>query len=150
LIPVPQRNTLEVVNTKRIVQVALVVVGAFNLGLGLWAMLGARSFFDALASDFDPFNAHLIHDIGAFMAGLGVTALLALVWSDGWSVALGGNAFAALAHLGTHLADRDTGATLTDPFGLALFAAFVVAVLAKLRFGSTGLDEEAGRARLER
>jgi hypothetical protein len=137
-------------NTKRIVQIALVSAGGFNLGAGLWAMLGPRSFFDALASEFDPYNVHLIHDIGAFMAGLGVTALLALLWTDAWSVALGGNAFAALAHLGSHLVDRDIGSSPGDPFGLALFAALLVSVLAKLRFGSSDSESEAGGARAER
>jgi hypothetical protein len=118
------------------VQVALISAGVFNFGVGLWAMFAPQSFFDALASDFEPYNVHLVHDIGAFTAGIGATALFALVWKDGWSVALGGNAVAALAHLGTHLADRDIGSSPTDPFGLALFAALMVGVLAKLRLGS--------------
>lgn len=120
-------------DTRKIVRIALAGVGLFNLGFGLWAMFSPRTFFDTLASEFDPYNAHLIHDIGAFTSGLGVTALLALAWRDGWSVALGGNAFAAIAHFGTHMVDRDIGSSPTDPFGLALYAAVVVGVLVKLR-----------------
>ena len=123
-------------DTRKIVQVALGGVGVFNLAFGMWAMLSPRTFFDSLAADFDPYNAHLIHDIGAFTFGLGVTALLALLWKDGWSVALGGNAVAAIAHFGTHMIDRDLGSSPGDPFGLALYAAVVVGVLAKLRLGS--------------
>jgi hypothetical protein len=132
------------VQTKRLVQVALVIVGAFNLGAGLWALFAPQSFFDALASEFDPYNVHFIHDIGAFMSGLGVTALLALVWTDGWSVALGGNAVAALGHLGSHVADRDIGSSPGDPVGLLLFSALLVGVLARLRFGNEGGSGESG------
>jgi hypothetical protein len=130
--------------TKMVVQVALVVVGISYLVTGAWAMLGPRSFFDSLASDFPPYNVHLIHDIGAFTLGLGVTALVALGWRDGWSVALAGNATAALAHLVSHLVDRDEGATLLDPFGLALLAALLVAALVKLRLAGDDLARAAG------
>jgi hypothetical protein len=128
--------------TTSLVRAALVITAAFNLGAGLWALFAPESFFDALASEFDPYNVHFIHDIGAFMAGLGATALLALVWSDGWSVALGGNAVAALGHLGSHIVDRDIGSSPGDPFGLLLFSALLVGVLAKLRLGS----EEGARS----
>ena len=126
---------------------ALALTGVVNLALGLWAMFAPRSFFDTLAADFDPYNAHLIHDIGAFTSGLGATALLALVWTDGWSVALGGNAFAAIAHMGTHLADRDLGSSPTDPFGLALFAALLVGVLVKVRLGSDAVAVQGQEGR---
>ena len=126
------------IQTRQLVKAALVIVGVVNLGAGLWALFAPQSFFDALASEFDPYNVHFIHDIGAFMSGLGVTALLALVWTDGWSVALGGNAVAALGHLGSHIADRDIGSSPGDPFGLLLLSAFLVGVLAKLRLGDAG------------
>jgi hypothetical protein len=129
--------------TDTLVKVALLVVGVTNLATGMWAMFAPQSFFDTLAAEFDPYNVHLIHDIGAFMTGLGVTALLALVWRDGWSVALGGNAAAALAHFGMHLIDRDEGTSPGDPFGLLLLAALLVAALAKLRFSS---EETRGAA----
>jgi hypothetical protein len=119
------------------------VVGISNAGFGLWAMFAPRSFFDSLASDFPPYNEHLIHDIGAFMLGLGVGALVALVRRDGWLVALAANAVAAVAHLVSHLIDRDEGATLLDPFGLALLAAFLVGALVKL---SADADDTATAA----
>ena len=136
--------------TKAIVQVALVLVGLTNLIFGLWAMFGPRSFFDSLAADFPPYNEHLIHDIGAFMFGLAVTALIALVRRDGWLVALAGNAAAAIAHLGSHLVDRDEGATLLDPFGLALLAAFLVVALVKLQLGDETTTREASEPKAQR
>ena len=49
----------------------LAALGAvFFLGIGLWAFSDASSFFDELA-DFPPYNAHFIHDVGAFHGGLG-------------------------------------------------------------------------------
>jgi hypothetical protein len=53
-----------------------VLGGVFLLGAGLWAMLAAEAFFEAVAT-FEPFNAHLIRDVGAFMVGLGAVLLLA-------------------------------------------------------------------------
>jgi hypothetical protein len=135
---------------RTIAQVALVLAGLSNLALGAWAMFAPRSFFDTLASDFEPYNHHLIHDIGAFTAGLGVTALVALVWRDGWSVALAGNGAAAIAHLGSHLADRDIGSSPTDPFGLALFAAFLVTALVAFRLRGEPAETTAGQATPER
>ena len=117
---------------RTLVVVALAVVAVENLVAGLWAMFGPRSFFDTLASDFPPYNEHLIHDIGAFTFGLGVAAAVALLRRDGWLVALAGNAAAAIAHLGSHLVDRDGPMTLLDPFGLTLLAALLVVALVGL------------------
>ena len=55
------------------------LVGGVSLvAFGVWAMVGPRSFFDTLAT-FDPYNQHLIQDIGAFQIGLGAVLLLAAV-----------------------------------------------------------------------
>ena len=43
---------------------------------GVWAMVDPRSFFTALAA-FEPYNQHVIQDIGAFQIGLGAVLLLA-------------------------------------------------------------------------
>jgi hypothetical protein len=43
--------------------------------------------FDAFI-DFPPYNEHLLHDVGAFQIGIGVSVLLALMWSDSIGVAL--------------------------------------------------------------
>ena len=125
---------------RTLVVVALAVVGFSNLVAGVWAMFGPRSFFDSLASDFPPYNEHLIHDIGAFTFGLGVTAVVALFRRDGWLVALAGNAAAAIGHLGSHLVDRDGPMTALDPFGLALVAALLVVALVGLLNDGTGDD----------
>ncbi len=79
------------------------VGGVLLFALGFWAMVGPRSFFDSIAQ-FDPYNEHLIQDVGAFQIGLGATLLLAAVWtSDALSAALIGVGFGALAHVVSHL-----------------------------------------------
>jgi hypothetical protein len=48
-------------------------------------MVDPRSFFDTLTA-FQPYNQHLLQDLGAFQVGLGVVLLLA-VWrprAPGW------------------------------------------------------------------
>src|SRR3990170_3165740 len=94
-----------------------IVVGLFNLVLGVWAFVAPRSFFDAVAT-FEPYNRHLLHDVGAFQAGLGTTLLGALVWRDALFVALAANGLAAVLHFVSHLVDRDLGGRATDPVGL--------------------------------
>jgi hypothetical protein len=97
------------------------VVGVLFVALGLWAFAAPQSFFDTTAT-FEPYNAHFLHDIGAFMLGLGATLLLATRMTDGLGV---GNAF----HLLSHIMDTDLGGKpATDiPFfvviAVALFAA---------------------------
>ena len=49
-----------------------VAAGLFLVVFGAWAFFGPKSFFDQIAT-FQPYNEHLIHDIGAFQIGLGAT-----------------------------------------------------------------------------
>jgi hypothetical protein len=89
-----------------------VLGGVFLLGAGLWAMLAAEAFFEAVAT-FEPFNAHLIRDVGAFMVGLGAVLLLAAAKPavDALAVALCGVGVGAVAHTLSHVVDRDHGGT---------------------------------------
>jgi hypothetical protein len=89
-----------------------VLGGAFFLGSGLWAMAAPESFFEAAAT-FEPFNAHLIRDIGAFMVGLGAVLLLAAARPavEALAVALSGVGIGAVAHTVSHVVDRDHGGT---------------------------------------
>jgi len=48
----------------RVARPLLMMFGVFWLGLGLWAFVAPKSFFDALA-EFDPYNRHFIHDVGS-------------------------------------------------------------------------------------
>ena len=95
------------------VSFVVAVIGAlFFLVSGSWAMLGPRSFFDAVAT-FEPYNQHFIQDIGAFQLGLGAVLLLAAVPSggDGLAIALLGTGVGSAAHVISHAVGHDLGGT---------------------------------------
>jgi hypothetical protein len=46
------------------------------LVFGAWAFADPESFFDEVAT-FEPYNQHLIQDVGAFQIGLGAVLLIA-------------------------------------------------------------------------
>jgi hypothetical protein len=104
---------------------------AFFLGSGVWAFAAPRSFFDNVAT-FEPYNRHLLHDIGAFSIGLGAVLLFALVTNwDGLRVALAGVAVGSIVHVIAHAVDSDLGGRDTDVPGLAVVAlVFVIAAAA--------------------
>ena len=103
----------------------VLAVGGLQLGIGLWAFLSPRSFEDTVAL-FPPYNQHLIHDLGAFSAGLGVAVLVALLVSDGLLTALLGMAAASVLHAVSHLLDRSLGGRPSDPLVIAGFAGVVL------------------------
>jgi hypothetical protein len=103
------------------------LAGLLLLGAGLWAMLAAESFFAVIAT-YPPYNAHFIHDIGAFQLGLGACLVLALVVADAPLLALIGNAIGAAAHFVSHLVDRNLGGQPSDPVTIGLFALLLVAL----------------------
>jgi hypothetical protein len=84
--------------------------GATFLCLGLWAFISPRSFFTSLAT-FDPYNIHLLHDIGSFQIGIGTALVLAAFPArfDGLSSALLGAAAASAVHVVSHVLDIDLG-----------------------------------------
>ena len=89
------------------------LVGGVSLvAFGIWAMVGPRSFFDSLAT-FDPYNQHLIQDIGAFQIGLGAVLLLAAVprRPDALGIALLGVGVGMVAHVVSHIVGHDLGGT---------------------------------------
>ena len=88
------------------------VGGGLLLAFGLWAMAGPRSFFDSLAT-FDPYNQHLIQDLGALQIGLGVVLLVAALVSpsDGLLTGLVGVGAAMAAHAVSHAVGLDLGGT---------------------------------------
>lgn len=73
-------------------------------------MIQPQSFFEALAK-FDPYNQHLIQDIGAFQIGLGAVLLLAVFYRppDVLVVALVGSGVGSVAHVVSHFIGRDLG-----------------------------------------
>lgn len=101
------------------------VVGVFLVVLGLWAFFAPRSFFERVAA-FPPYNRHLVHDIGAFQAGLGATMLFAMVWRDALLVVLAGTGVGFILHFFSHVADRSLGGQATDPVSVGLLALVVV------------------------
>src|SRR5918994_7417850 len=89
-------------------RVVAIVGAAGFVGLGGWAMVDPRSFFEAVAV-FEPYNQHFLQDIGAFQVGLGVVLLLAglSVRADGLTVGLVGVGLAAALHTVSHIVGRD-------------------------------------------
>jgi hypothetical protein len=113
----------------QLIVTVVTVLAALNfLLLGAWAFLAPRSFYDNLAT-FEPYNLHLLHDLGAFQLAIGASLLAALVWSDGLTVALAGAAVGAVVHDISHVMDRDLGGRSSDPWALGLLAVLLLVAL---------------------
>jgi hypothetical protein len=111
---------------ERFGRIAAWILVAFWLGVGVWAFLGPRSFYDEIAT-FEPYNRHFLHDVGAFSIGLGVVLLLALLDWSAIGAALGGVAVAAVLHEVSHLVDTELGGRDSDLVLLGLLALLAVA-----------------------
>lgn len=113
-----------------------ILAGAMFLLFGLWAFLGPRSFFDAVAT-FEPYNAHLVRDIGAFQIGLGAVLVLVAALHDAHAGALLGVGIGAAFHAVAHVIDRALGGSPgTDIPTFAIVAvALLLAGIAQLRAG---------------
>lgn len=99
------------------------------LGLGLWAFVAPRSFFTSLAT-FEPYNPHLLHDLGAFQIGIGAVLLLAAFPErlNGLAAALLGAGVGAAVHVVSHVMDADLGGSpSTDIPTLSLLAVVLLA-----------------------
>jgi len=116
-----------VMTAKTLLRLLVLVAGLLLLTPGLWAMLAPDSFY-AVVATYPPYNRHLIHDLGAFLLGLGATLELALAFSDALLAALSGNAIAGVAHFVSHVVDRELGGQPTDPLTIGLFALLLVAL----------------------
>ncbi len=95
---------------------------------GLWALVSPQGFFDTLAT-FEPYNRHLLHDLGAFQLGLGAVLALAAFPEriDGLAAALFGVGIGSAAHVVSHLMDRDLGGTpSTDIPSLSVLAVLLL------------------------
>ncbi|MFI6262134.1 PPOX class F420-dependent oxidoreductase [Micromonospora sp. NPDC051006] len=82
------------------------LLGLLAVAAGVLALLAPSAF--ASAVNFPP-HRHFVHDIGAFQLGIGVTLLLAIIWADGFTVALAGYLVGSIAHTVVHVADRNLG-----------------------------------------
>jgi hypothetical protein len=108
--------------------VAASICAISMLAPGCWSYVAPRSFADFI--DYAPYNRHLIHDVGAFQTGIGVTTLLALVWDDSLAVALAGFVVAGGLHTLSHALDRRIGGHAADVPVLGLFTIVAVFALA--------------------
>jgi hypothetical protein len=114
----------------RTTRVVAAAGGLLLVATGLWALTAPRSFYEVVAT-YPPFNHHLLHDIGAFNLGLGAALLLALAWTDGLLVALGGVGLGAAAHALAHWLDRELGGSPADPWYLSALAVVLLAAAAR-------------------
>jgi hypothetical protein len=114
-------------NSKLAVKVIAVVAAAFFIGPGRWAFFDPQSFYNELAT-FEPHNEHFVHDIGAFMLGIGATLAVA-TWrsSDALLAAFAGAAVGGAFHTAAHFIDHDLGGEDTDVFVFGLMTVLTAA-----------------------
>lgn len=111
--------------------VVALIAGAVMLAAGIWSLGWPRSFADAVSF---PYNEHFLHDLGAFQIGIGITLLLAVVWSDALATALAAFLVANTVHVVNHVVDRDLGGSAGQTSALAVGSVVVaVALLLRLR-----------------
>jgi hypothetical protein len=117
------------------------LAGVFLLGSGLWAMAAPEAFFEAAAT-FEPYNAHLIRDVGAFMVGLGGVLLLAAAKPavEALAVALLGAGIGTVAHTISHVVDRDLGGTPAVDLPVWTVWSVLLLVAGLARWRSTDVD----------
>jgi hypothetical protein len=99
------------------VTAVVIIIGLFTLAFGIWAFFAPASFAEFVAF---PYNRHLLHDVGAFQIGIGVTLLLALLWADSVMVVLAGYVVGSSFHVVSHIIDRHIGGHGYDPLVLGL------------------------------
>ena len=58
------------------VRPALLAFGAYHLGLGIWMVLGPRSFYEKVAP-YGSFSDHFVRDLATFYLALGAVQLVA-------------------------------------------------------------------------
>jgi hypothetical protein len=125
-----------------VVVLAAVLSGGSMLVFGVWSLIWPRSF--AAFIDFPPYNEHLLHDLGAFQIGIGVSVLVALVWVDALAVGLLAFSVAGGIHAVNHAVDGHLGGHGSDSRSLGLLALLTtVGLLIRLRGG--GQPARAGR-----
>lgn len=112
----------------RVVVVATALLSSASvLIFGVWAYLAPRSFADYIS--FDPYNEHLVHDVGAFQIGLGVAVLVAVISTDSLAAACSGFVAASALHTLSHYTDRHMGGHGSDVSLLGLITILAVAGL---------------------
>ncbi|HYJ68971.1 MAG TPA: PPOX class F420-dependent oxidoreductase [Nocardioidaceae bacterium] len=121
----------ETVASTRIVVAVAVIAGAGTTGLGAWAYASPAGFAEFAGF---PEHTHFVHDLAAFQIGVGLTVLLALIWSDALATALAGFLVTNTLHTVNHAVDLDLGGRAWQAWGLAVLSlALVVALGLRLR-----------------
>ena len=92
----------------RVARPVLGALGVFWMLIGVWAFAAPHSFFDVLA-EYEPYNRHFIHDIGTMQIGLGAGALAAALTLRPVVSGLVGLTGFQVAHVLSHIIDRDLG-----------------------------------------
>jgi predicted anti-sigma-YlaC factor YlaD len=93
---------------------------------GLWPFFDSFSFYEEVA-DYPPYNAHFLHDVGAFQIGLGAVLVFALIWPrDAILVALLGTGVAAAFHFVAHVEDEELGGTTSQTITLGLLSVLLL------------------------
>jgi PPOX class probable F420-dependent enzyme len=108
------------------VKAITLAAGIWTTAVGVWALADPSGFADT--TQFPP-SAHYVHDIGAFQLGIGVSMLLAVLWTDALAVALAGFLVGNTAHTYNHAADADLGGRGFEPYALAAVSVLVLAAL---------------------
>jgi PPOX class probable F420-dependent enzyme len=107
------------------------LIGLLTAAIGVWCLVDPRSF--ARFAGF-PAHEHFVHDVGAFQVGLGVTLLLALIWSDALATALAGYVLANTVHTVNHIMDLHLGGSAIQAWALgAASVALVIALALRVR-----------------
>ena len=107
------------------------LIGLLTAGIGVWCLIDPRSFAESVGF---PAHEHFVHDVGAFQVGLGVTLLLALIWSDALATALAGYVVANTVHAVNHIVDLDLGGSALQAWALgAASVLLVIAFVLRLR-----------------
>ena len=112
---------------KQIINVIAGLGAVFFIGPGLWAFFDARGFYDELAT-FEPYNEHFVHDIGAFMIGIGA-AFVAALWRKGDALlaAFVGGTVGGAFHTAAHFIDHDLGGKDSDVFVFGVMTVLMAA-----------------------
>jgi hypothetical protein len=114
-------------------RVVALLGAVFFVSSGAWALVAPSSFYDQLAH-WPPYNEHLLHDVGVFQIGLGVSLATVLTRMSGTVAVLAGGAAAAVLHFVSHVIDYGEGGQSSDPYVLGVVAlAFVLALIAETR-----------------
>jgi hypothetical protein len=134
----------------RLRRVALVVLAANGLLVGLWALAVPRSFYDDfpgagriwIAVD-GPYNEHLVRDVGGLNLALALVACTALVSGSDLVARAAGAAWLVFGvpHLVYH-------ALNLDPFGASDAVALVVALSLTVLAGIVAVLPDPGRGPL--